>query len=343
MSAHLAVEKAAAKKLPYPLFYHVEGDSVVAISTGVTDDKYDSLNIDAYVDIASKLKVPFLIMERKRDDNTLQKETFGEVFDLGKSESDLFEGIRFPELFSQSVLNRTTSHDVKTFALGAVDPVFLKAVKGERLPSRRHDFEGYAIIDFETTGFNPDKTDRAIEIAIVHLSPTGEYQDHWDTLVNPEGVDAGATHIHRITNDMLTSAPTIDDVILGWGALLQNRKVLSHNKSFDHKFLKYEFLNAGYEEPLSYEDMLCSLIWARKDESQYPTHKLIDCCTRSGIELTGAHEAIYDTLATSKLVKHYLEKYGEEYPLTGNIMQPSFLFDGGLDQIENFVSRSKTK
>ncbi|MCF2707328.1 hypothetical protein I6E29_08655 [Arcanobacterium haemolyticum] len=41
---------------------------------------------------------------------------------------------------------------------------------------------GFAVIDFETTGVNPERNDRAIEIGLVLTDPTGEIIEEHETL-----------------------------------------------------------------------------------------------------------------------------------------------------------------
>ena len=57
--------------------------------------------------------------------------------------------------------------------------------------------EGYTVVDVETTGFSPDNGDRVVEIGVVYVSPRGEVQDHWSTLVNPQR-DVGPTKVHGL-------------------------------------------------------------------------------------------------------------------------------------------------
>lgn len=45
---------------------------------------------------------------------------------------------------------------------------------------------GYAVVDLETTGLFPGGQDRIIEIAVVLTDRTGEVEETWCTLVNPE-------------------------------------------------------------------------------------------------------------------------------------------------------------
>ena len=51
---------------------------------------------------------------------------------------------------------------------------------------------GYAVIDFETTGLWPARHDRVIEVGIVQVSPSGEIEGEYETVVNP-GRDLGPT------------------------------------------------------------------------------------------------------------------------------------------------------
>ena len=55
----------------------------------------------------------------------------------------------------------------------------------------------FAVIDFETTGLVPERTDRVVEIGVVLTDDDGLIEHEWTTLINPHR-DVGATHIHRI-------------------------------------------------------------------------------------------------------------------------------------------------
>ena len=71
--------------------------------------------------------------------------------------------------------------------------------------------DGYAVIDVETTGFSPQQNDRVVEIGVVYVSPRGEIQDHWSTIVNPRR-DVGPTHVHGLTATDVSTAPTFDEI-----------------------------------------------------------------------------------------------------------------------------------
>ena len=58
--------------------------------------------------------------------------------------------------------------------------------------------KGYAVVDFETTGLNPARGDRAIEIGLVHVAPDGTLEDEHETLIRVHR-DIGAQWIHHIS------------------------------------------------------------------------------------------------------------------------------------------------
>ena len=62
----------------------------------------------------------------------------------------------------------------------------------------------FAVIDTETTGFNK-RYDRIIEIAAVRADSHFNPIDSWHTLLNPDGKTIKNSHIHGITNDMVTT------------------------------------------------------------------------------------------------------------------------------------------
>lgn len=106
--------------------------------------------------------------------------------------------------------------------------------------------QGFAIIDFETTGFNAGGTDRVVEVAVVHADVDGRVTGAWDTLVNP-GRDVGATRIHGITGGDVMRAPTFAQIAPRLVELLAGRVLVAHNAPFDVDFLDLEFARTAIE------------------------------------------------------------------------------------------------
>ncbi|MBU9766058.1 DNA polymerase III subunit epsilon [Mycobacterium sp. TNTM28] len=159
----------------------------------------------------------------------------------------------------------------------------------------------YAVIDFETTGVVPERTDRVVEVGIVLTDDTGRIEEEWTTLVNPHR-DLGPTNIHGIAAADVTEAPVFADIsdhILG---MLDGRVVVAHNASFDMRFLHRELQLARYdiaERPKA----LCSMKWAGR---MMGAAKLAHCCEALGISLVDAHSALGDAHATAELLSHLI-------------------------------------
>ena len=71
--------------------------------------------------------------------------------------------------------------------------------------------QGYAVVDFETTGLSPAKGDRAIEIGLVHVSPDGTLEDEHETLIHVDR-SVGASWVHHITARELLHAPDFEGI-----------------------------------------------------------------------------------------------------------------------------------
>ena len=68
-----------------------------------------------------------------------------------------------------------------------------------------------AVIDVETTGLNPYRYDRVIELAALVMGLDGEIIREFATLLNPER-DIGPTSIHGLTASDIISAPRFAEV-----------------------------------------------------------------------------------------------------------------------------------
>lgn len=165
----------------------------------------------------------------------------------------------------------------------------------------------FAVIDFETTGFVPERTDRVIEVGIVLADDRGRIEHEWTTLVNPHrGV--GASHVHRITAADVADAPDFADVGDHILDLLGGRAVVAHNASFDMRFLHSELGRADYAvagRPVA----LCSMKWSRR---VIGAAKLAECCDAVGIALDGAHSALGDARATAGLLPYLMNGCGAD-------------------------------
>ncbi|MBR7744365.1 DNA polymerase III subunit epsilon [Phycicoccus sp. BSK3Z-2] len=177
--------------------------------------------------------------------------------------------------------------------------------------------DGYTVIDVETTGFSPQQNDRVVEIGVVYVSPRGEIQDHWSTIVNPRR-DVGPTHVHGLTATDVSTAPTFDEIAPYVLRALTGRVVVAHNASFDLRFVASELVRAGIALEQLPLDGICTMQWSPAFLNA-TSRRLADCCRAGGISLVNAHSAIDDALATAALLGHYLDLAQYDPPWTDTL------------------------
>jgi len=157
-----------------------------------------------------------------------------------------------------------------------------------------------AVIDVETTGLNPHRHDRIIEIATVLMSHDGSIVDEFTSIINPER-DVGPTHVHGLSAADVLQAPLFSEVATSLLELLRPSVVLvGHNARFDLSFLKLEFRRLGVELPQ------CEVVDTMRLSGG---GTLASCCARHGIEIEGrTHSAAHDVLATAKLLLAFIQE-----------------------------------
>jgi DNA polymerase-3 subunit epsilon len=169
---------------------------------------------------------------------------------------------------------------------------------------------GYAVIDFETTGLSPQHHHRIIEVGIVHVAPDGTVEDSYETVINPSR-DLGPTHIHQLRGADVNDAPSFADIAPQLVEHLRGRVLVAHNARFETTFLRHELAKLGVTSPITDDDALCTMKLAT---TYLPGsgRKLADCCAAFDIPLVDAHEALADARATAHLLSAYLEAGRDE-------------------------------
>lgn len=160
----------------------------------------------------------------------------------------------------------------------------------------------YAILDLETTGFEPGKA-KITEVAIIFYENGKE--EHFETFVNPEcHIPDEITKLTHITDDMVKDAPTIKEIAPVLFDMLKDRIFVSHNVPFDWSFFEYFFrqiLDIDYKSP-----SLCTLNLSRKLLS-LPSNKLENVARHFGYDLVDAHRAMKDTEAVKILLLNFFD------------------------------------
>lgn len=167
------------------------------------------------------------------------------------------------------------------------------------LPLQQHSF---TIFDVETTGLNPERGDRIIEIAGVRVED-GRIQEEklFLSLVNPHmPIPAEAGYIHGITEVEVKKAPPIEEVLPQFLAFAGDSILVAHNAEFDRAFLEAE--KEGCWGFIDIPECLCTLTLSRAVDAHAYRHTLEAVAERYGIPLPGRlHRAAADVHVTAQV------------------------------------------
>lgn len=165
-----------------------------------------------------------------------------------------------------------------------------------------------AFFDLETTGVNVG-TDRIVEIAILKVMPNGG-KEMLTQRINPTiPIPKGASDVHGILDEDVKDMPTFAEMAHKFAQFLENCDLAGFNSNkFDVPLLAEEFLRAEYDFDLK----------NRKLVDVQTIYHIMEPRTLSGAykfycekDLSNAHQAEADILATYEVLEAQLEKYSE--------------------------------
>lgn len=154
------------------------------------------------------------------------------------------------------------------------------------------------IIDTETTGRSV--TAEIIEVALCTVG--GEMI--CESLVRPSAaVPRAAARIHKLTTEMLTSAPAWDAV---WGQIaerLEGRLLIAYNAQFDRRMI--ELMASRYRLTLPPLRWRCAMQFVKERSRWRRALSLGEACAYYGLP-AGTHRAATDVRATAALLRTLL-------------------------------------
>jgi DNA polymerase-3 subunit epsilon len=151
------------------------------------------------------------------------------------------------------------------------------------------------VLDTETTGLDPAKGHRIIEIGCVELLnqiPTGQ---SFHAYLDPQrDIPEDAFRVHGISSAFLAGKPLFTAIAGELLAFLGNCKVVAHNAEFDLRFLNAELSLVG-KPAIAAERVVDTLALARR---KFPggANSLDALCQRYGIDISRRtkHGALLD-------------------------------------------------
>jgi DNA polymerase III subunit epsilon len=165
----------------------------------------------------------------------------------------------------------------------------------------------FTVFDTETTGLDPQRGHKIIEIAGVRIEGGIICEDKvFVSLVNPErDIPAEARQVNKISDADVAGAPTIDQVLPQFLSFAADSILVAHNAEFDLAFLRVEKECCwGY---VDLPECLCTLKLSR---ALYPTefrHNLDVISRRFGLEMpTNRHRALADVVLTAQALQRMI-------------------------------------
>src|SRR5437660_9583822 len=139
------------------------------------------------------------------------------------------------------------------------------------------------VLDTETTGLDPLRGDRLVEIGCVEIfnrMPTGQtFHRH----INPErDMPAEAFAVHGLSTEFLASKPLFAEVVDEFLDFIADAPLVIHNASFDISFINAE-LDRIKRVPIVRDRLVDTLLLARRKHPGV-SNKLDDLCSRYAID-----------------------------------------------------------
>jgi DNA polymerase-3 subunit epsilon len=164
------------------------------------------------------------------------------------------------------------------------------------------------ILDTETTGLDPLRGDRLVEIGCVEIfnrMPTGQtFHRH----LNPErDMPAEAFAVHGLSSEFLAGKPLFADVVEEFLEFLADAPLVIHNASFDIGFINAE-LDRIKRPPIARERLVDTLLLARRKHPGV-SNRLDDLCSRYAID--NSHRTKHGALLDAELLAEvYIDLIG---------------------------------
>lgn len=194
--------------------------------------------------------------------------------------------------------------NIESFDLDSPGPSGMELTPADKAKLMEFFPEGLVAIDLETTGLSP-LVDRIIEIAVYKV--TQDKLEVFQTLVNPEiPIPPHTTAIHNITDEMVSNAPFLHEVLDELKSFVGVHPIVAHNAKFDLGFIVMGMQKGKIE--LAPNPIYCSCKLSRHTHKETTNHKLATLVKELNIPLLNHHRALDDAFASLKVFINSLER-----------------------------------
>lgn len=173
----------------------------------------------------------------------------------------------------------------------------------------------YVVFDFETTGLSAWGGDEVIEIGAMRI--LGDEIDEgnvFHTLVNPRRlIPEEATRVHGITNEMVASAPTLEEVFPRFLEFIGDSWLVAQNAKFDMSFVTKYLMQFRLRKNLEVFD---TIQFSRRVFPSEQRHNLDLIASRLGLTIApeDRHRSLGDVKLTAKAFLLMKDRLGDNVP-----------------------------
>lgn len=171
----------------------------------------------------------------------------------------------------------------------------------------------YTVIDIETTGLSP-VYDEIIELAAIKVR-NGDVIDDFTSLVKPTfEIDEYIESLTGITNDMLSTAPSIQHVLPQFMDFIGKDVLIGHNVNFDINFIYDNTVSISYKALDN--DFIDTMRIFKKLHPESEHHRLYDLSNIYELDYSKAHRSLADCKITHQGYLHLYEEILSKYDNT---------------------------
>ncbi|KIZ34403.1 MULTISPECIES: DNA polymerase III subunit epsilon [Rhodopseudomonas] len=164
------------------------------------------------------------------------------------------------------------------------------------------------VLDTETTGLDPLRGDRLVEIGCVEIfnrMPTGQTFHRY---INPQrDMPAEAFAVHGLSGEFLADKPLFADVVEEFLEFIGDTPLVIHNASFDIGFINAELARMS-RPPIPRDRLVDTLTLARRKHPGV-SNRLDDLCSRYAVD--NSRRTIHGALLDAELLAEvYIDLIG---------------------------------
>jgi len=164
------------------------------------------------------------------------------------------------------------------------------------------------VLDTETTGLDPLRGDRLVEIGCVEIfnrMPTGQTFHRY---LNPErDMPAEAFAVHGLSSEFLATKPLFAEAVDEFLAFIGDAPLVIHNASFDISFINAEL--DRIKRPAILKDRIVDTLLLARRKHPGVSNRLDDLCSRYAID--NSHRTKHGALLDAELLAEvYIDLIG---------------------------------